>query len=240
MKTDCQNLGGPAGQTYWENVATTRWGMYTTEVARRSILHAHGLFPKPGEAFEVGCEGGRWSKMLSDLGWSLSCADVDSQALALCQSRNPNARCILVNPADTVLPMPGSSIDFFLCAEVFPVIESDWFLSEARRILRPGGRLVGVYLNMRSARGLLARYVTEPRKNPDGFRHYRFAYSPFRRNLVGAGFEIEREEGYCWGPFSRESNSPMIPAFLQIERMLRLSRIPSLSPWIAFVARYRG
>ena len=55
--------------------------------------------------------------------------------------------------------------------------------------------------------------------------------------LAGAGFEVLHEEGYCWSPFARTSNSPLVPVFVQAERMLGLHRWIALSPWIAFVAR---
>src|SRR5262245_28141101 len=71
--------------TKWEQVATTKWGAYVSDVERRAILYGHQVAGEPRRAFEIGCEGGRWSKMLSDFGWQMICSDINSQALAICQ-----------------------------------------------------------------------------------------------------------------------------------------------------------
>ena len=70
--------------TKWERVATTRWGAYVSDVEKRAILRGHHLAGTPRTALEIGCEGGRWSKMLNDLGWQMICADINSEALAVC------------------------------------------------------------------------------------------------------------------------------------------------------------
>src|SRR4051812_31276704 len=85
----------PAGVTFWEAVAESRWGKHLTEVERHAIIQAQSLAGKPARALEVGCEGGRWSKLLSDLGWEMTCIDVDPTRLAVCQERIPRARCLL-------------------------------------------------------------------------------------------------------------------------------------------------
>jgi hypothetical protein len=66
---------------------------------------------------------------------------------------------------------------------------------------------------------------------------YAFSYGALRRSFCRAGFEIAYEEGLCWGPFGRASNSPLIPAFAKLERVLGLRRLTTLSPWVTFIAR---
>src|SRR5207245_7711329 len=145
------------GLTYWESAATTKWGSYLTELERQSILQGQSLAGKPTRALEVGCEGGRWSKMLADLGWQMTCIDVNRQCLDECQRKAPHAKCILANPADRAIPCDSGAVALLLCIEVAPVIQSDWFLSEAHRLLGNNGVLVGVLLNRASWRGLLTR-----------------------------------------------------------------------------------
>ena len=70
---------------------------------------------------------------------------------------------------------------------------------------------------------------------PHGF--YAHAYASRRVALREAGFEIVSERGYCWFPFSRASNSRLIPLLTRLERWLLLDRLPLLSPWVVFVAR---
>ena len=69
--------------TPWEVVATTRWGRYTTEVVESAVRAGAEIARTPGAALEVGCEGGRWSRLLSNMGWSLTCTDIDAEVLAV-------------------------------------------------------------------------------------------------------------------------------------------------------------
>lgn len=52
--------------TYWERVARSSWGSYITEVEKR-------LRTAATTALVVGCGGGRWSRLLVDLGWNMVC-----------------------------------------------------------------------------------------------------------------------------------------------------------------------
>jgi SAM-dependent methyltransferase len=223
-------------QTYWEKVAATRWGAYVSEIEKQAILQAQSMAGKPGRALEMGCEGGRWSKLLADLGWQMTCVDVDPQTMAVCQRKVPAARCILRSPRDETIPCEADSMDLLVCVEVAPVIQSDWFLPEAGRVLCKNGILVGVCWNRTSARGVFSR--VKQRLAPDtDTAFYSRSYSGWRKDLGRAGFQLVHEEGFCWSPFGRASNSPLVPFFTRLERLLGLHRMTKFSPWIVFVAR---
>ena len=224
----------PAPATKWDTVATTRWGRYTTDVVEDVIAAACELAGVPGAALEVGCEGGRWSRLLANGGWEMTCTDIDQDALSICQRRVPGAHCIFVSPDATTLPCESSAMRLVLCLEVFPLIESDWFAHEAGRVLQDNGVLVGVTLNRTSLRGMFVR-AKERLRGESNF--YNVSYAQWRRGMRQAGFEVALERGYCWFPFSRASNSVFVPFFVRLERWLGLDRIPSFSPWVAFVAR---
>jgi SAM-dependent methyltransferase len=216
--------------TFWEIVADTNWGAYTSQIAKQAILRSHELSEKQTVALEIGCEGGRWSKLLTSLGWKMICVDTDQEVLKLCQKRNPTATCILASSSDEKIPCEANSIDLLLCIEVAPVIQSRWFLNEAFRVLREGGLIVGVFYNRLSLRGLFVR-ATGNRE------YYKHAYPLWRRNLSKHGFHISYEEGCCWFPFDRISNSRSIPFFSQLEKRFGLRQLTSVSPWIVFIAR---
>jgi SAM-dependent methyltransferase len=223
--------------TVWETVATTRWGRYTTEVVEEAINTGTEMAGRPGSALEVGCEGGRWSRLLASAGWAMTCTDIDPQVLSVCQRRVPMANCVLVSPDDTTLPCATGTMNLMLCLEVFPVMDSPWFAREASRVLADDGILVGVVLNRMSLRGMFVRakqYVT-------GGSHefYNVSYAEWRRRTQEAGFDISLERGYCWFPLTRESDSRLAPFFISLERWFGLSRLTALSPWIVFVARKR-
>jgi len=223
--------------TLWETVAATRWGLYTTEVVQDFVSAGCTLAGAPGAALEVGCEGGRWTRMLARKGWSMTCTDVDATSLAICQNRVPSARCVLVSPDETRLPCETGTLRMLLCLEVFSVMDSDWFASEASRVLDDQGVLVGVTLNRWSARGAFVR-LKEYLKGESRF--YKASYPEWRRRMEDGGFDIVMQRGYCWFPFGRASNSLLVPAFVWLERQLGLSRLPTFSPWVAFVARKRS
>jgi SAM-dependent methyltransferase len=224
--------------TVWETIATTRWGQYTTEVVEEAIKTGTAMAGPPGSALEVGCEGGRWSRLLASAGWATTCTDIDPNVLAVCQGRVPTANCVLVSPDDTTLPCATGSMNLVLCLEVFPVMDSPWFAAEASRVLAEGGVLIGVAHNRMSLRGMFVRakqYLTV-----GSHEFYNVSYAEWRRRTQDAGFGISFERGYCWFPLGRESNSRLAPFFIALERWLGLSRLTALSPWIVFIARKRA
>jgi SAM-dependent methyltransferase len=231
-----ENQRALASATLWEKAATTRWGGYVTEVEKRAILGGQSLAEKPAQALEMGCEGGRWSKLLSDLGWEMTCVDVDRQMLDICQQKVPGAKCILASPHDKIIPCDSKSMSLLLCIEVAPVMDSEWFLPEAARVLSDDGILIGILLNKASWRGKMNR-MKRSFFGCKGDEFYKSNYRNWKSSLYQAGFNLVQEEGFCWGPFGRTSNSPLIPLFTRSERLLGLHRLITFSPWVAFIAR---
>lgn len=230
-----QNVGRTDNsQTYWERVAENRWGAYISSVEQKWIRYASDLFPKKQSFLEIGCEGGRWSQLLCDEGWQAVCTDTNAESLKLCQARLPAARCHLVEKNSTRLPCEDKAFDLLLCIEVIPVILSNWFLPEANRVLQKDGVLVGVFNNRRSLRGWPHHIANQIRGR---FDWYAGDYVDWKKKAGAQGFRVIAEEGLCWFPFARCSNSPLIPMFTKLERLLHLHRLPTISPWIVFVAR---
>lgn len=86
--------------------------------------------------------GGGDGRLASELDAAeLTLADVSGLALERAERRVPRAGLVRVEP-DAPLPFEDSSFDLVLCADVLEhVRDVQLFLSEARRVLRPGGRL---------------------------------------------------------------------------------------------------
>jgi ubiquinone/menaquinone biosynthesis C-methylase UbiE len=226
------------GMTHWDRIAeTTSWGRYLTAVEQDVILRGTSLVGEPGSAIDMGCGSGRWSKLLSDRGWNLTCTDVSEHALSICRRNVPTAKCILTTPRDQVVPAEANSAELVLCIEVVPLIEGDWFLREAHRVLKERGLLIGVYINGRSWRALAWRLKQWLTHGCVSNQFYNAPYSDWKRRLLGSGLTMVHEESCCWGPFSRDSNSPFVPACAKVERALRLHRLVSWSPWVVFIAQ---
>lgn len=224
-------------QTYWEEVAKTSLGSYITDIERRLILFSSSMLSKAGRALEVGCEGGRWSRLLADLGWIMTCADVDEKALRVCKEKVPESTCVLTSQDSETLPVETTSLQLLLCVEVRQVIQSEWFGAEAARVLQKDGLVVGVFWNSRSIRALFHRADARRTGSVD---YYSYSYSAWRKRFKSLGFQFVKEEGFCWLPFKRASNSKLVPFFTGLERALRLRKLPGLSPWVMFVARKVG
>lgn len=217
----------------WE-APDTRWGRYLTTIERDIILEAEKSCGTPTTALDVGAAGGRWSALLAGRGWDIACTDVNSYSLELVRENVPQAKRMLVDPRDTTLPCGDDSVGMLLCIEVFHVVSKAWFISEAARIVKPNGLVVAVFANKYSWRG----YAHHMRALALGrFDYYSTPYAPWRRAFRGAGFRMLREEGLCWFPFSRSSDSPLVPTCTSIESRIGLRRLPAISPWIVFVAR---
>lgn len=216
---------------YWEAAASTTWGRYISAHERRIIELALATDPPSRRALDVGCGGGRWTRLAVDGGWAVTAVDVDAEAVRECAARNPGERCVVVDPDDESLPVPDGSVSALLCIEVVAVTHAGWFPTEAARALAPGGQLVTVVWNRQSLRGLFAAAVARVRQG-ESHRHYQGTYPTWRRTLTEAGFAVEDEIGLCWFPFGRFSDSRLVPACVALERRLGLSRLPWLSPWV--------
>ena len=91
------------------------------------------------DALDLGCGDGRLTKELR--AGRLTGADVSEVALARARGRLPERRFVHVAP-DEPLPFADTAFDLVLCAETLEhVRDVQLLLSEARRVLRPGGTL---------------------------------------------------------------------------------------------------
>ena len=141
-------------------------------------------------ALDLGCGDGRLSALLD--AEQLTLADVSDVALGRAARRLPNARIVALQP-DAPLPLPDNGFDLVLCAETIEhVRDVQLLLSEARRVLRPGGRLAVTTPAHSRLTGLdmLARGFE--RRFPPLSPHLRF----LTRRSLGAlldelGFEVE-------------------------------------------------
>ena len=91
------------------------------------------------DALDIGCGDGRLTQLLP--AERVTAADVSPVALERARARLPQARIVELEP-DAALPLGDSAFDLVLCAETLEhVRDVQLLLSEARRVLRPGGTL---------------------------------------------------------------------------------------------------
>jgi len=108
-----------------------------------ATLHSLALPYRAGRVLEAGCGTGRW---LEELQLSAPCVvGLDRSAGMLGQARHslrsPGNTRLVVGDAGR-LPFPGASFDMVFCVNALHHFgEPRDFIAEARRLLRPGGRL---------------------------------------------------------------------------------------------------
>jgi SAM-dependent methyltransferase len=91
--------------------------------------------PQVGDALDLGCGDGRLTAELR----AASVVGADVSAVALARAARRVSQVVRVEP-DEPLPFGDGSFDLVLCAETLEhVRDVQLLLSEARRVLRPGG-----------------------------------------------------------------------------------------------------
>lgn len=160
-----------------------------------------------GAALDLGCGDGRLSALLDAA--ELTLADVSEVALGRAARRLPTARTVALEP-DAPLPLPDNAFDLVLCAETIEhVRDLQLLLSEARRVLRPAGRLAITTPVHSRLTGLDVLARGFERRFPPLSPHLRFLTRRSLRGLLG-------ELGFEPGAVRRSGGSLLVVATRQL------------------------
>jgi SAM-dependent methyltransferase len=108
--------------------------------ARRAFLLAS--LERGRTVLDLGCGQGEFTAALVGAGFAATGADVSARAVERARRRHPGLEFIQV-PIDDALPFGEASFDAVWAGEVIEhVADTARWLSEVRRVLRRGGRLV--------------------------------------------------------------------------------------------------
>ena len=136
---------------------------------------------------EVGCGTGHWLRLLSDSGTRVTGLDVSAQMLAYARSQVPKAA--LAQGSAEHLPCASDSFERVFCINAFHHFQDKAaFLSEAMRVLRPGGLMMTVGLDPHA--GVDRWYIYEHFENALEIDRRRYpASSQIREWMQAAGFD---------------------------------------------------
>src|SRR5215210_3017936 len=139
---------------------------------------------------DLGCGAGRFVAALREAGADAVGVDVAEAALERARAVAPEADLRLLEP-DGSIPLEHGSVDLVWCSEVLEhVADAGHLLLEARRVLRPSGRLlVTVPFHGRVKAALVGALRFDAHFDPLG-QHLRFfTRSSLARTLEATGFE---------------------------------------------------
>jgi ubiquinone/menaquinone biosynthesis C-methylase UbiE len=171
---------------------------------RRALLLAEA---RPGErVLDLGCGAGRFVTALRAAGAEPIGVELAEAALERARRNVPGADFRLVEP-DGSLPLGHGEVELVWCSEVLEhVPDTGALLTEVRRVLKPGGRLlVTVPDHGRLRRMLIALLRHEAHYDPLG-QHLRFyTRRSLARALQATGFANVRIEPLAGPPLLRSA-----------------------------------
>lgn len=118
--------------------------------ARHQMSHMFLNDMKPGRLLDVGCGNGVFLRRMHDLGWSVTGIDFDSKAIENARKLHDGGLTFM-NTDLSGARFTNDSFDAITMSHVIEhVPDPVALLGEARRILKPGGRLVVTTPNVQS------------------------------------------------------------------------------------------
>lgn len=198
------------------------------EFVNQALEHA----AQRGMLLDLCCGTGQVSPMLQIPGFRTLGLDMNLLALAAFRQHLPDVP--LVQGDAIQLPFRGESLDAIVAIHCFDLLDRVGFIQECNRVLRCGGLLIFDALNRHSYKLILKRLgrflgpLFAGRLNDKWIDV--FSYREVLRLVGLTGLDLQAAHGYGWPPFSVSSNNRLVNAATSVERVLRLNRLPRVSP----------
>ena len=137
MPTDTSQL------EFWSHVQSERIDLFHGSKSRLdSLLRRSEKFAGGRSLLNIGCGNGYLERAAQQKNWKVLSVDPDAKSIARLKTQGIDARCGMIE----ALPVNSDSVDVVICTEVLEHLLPDSMesgLKEIRRILVPGGVLIG-------------------------------------------------------------------------------------------------
>lgn len=175
---------------------------------------------------------GRFALPLRDYSKKITVIDINQTAIQILKERDMSINAICGDFIKTEIQETYSAIICIEALGYFDNLES--FFNKTNSLLSNDGRLILHYNNPNSWRFLLRK-----------LKHLKNGHYPYNelnikeltKILSVCNLEIENMSGMNWIPLPLSSNSRLVSFFERIEKILRLEKWHSQSPWILMSIR---
>ncbi len=174
---------------------------YNVEIREGRLKRCFSIMRKlsPGLLLDIGCSDGEWARFWIDKGWQTYGLDLNSECVEIAKKRGVHGVAVDLNKE--CLPYDNDFFDLIFAGEIIEhLIDTDGFLKELHRCLKPKGHLLLTTPNLASfenrARILFGRYPVWVDYGLHGSGHLR-AYTPrvLKDQLKQNNFTILKHTG---------------------------------------------
>lgn len=192
----------------------------------------------PGVLLDLGCSTGDWASYWAGQGWKCLAVDINADAVEAARAKGIDAKVCDLNSER--LPFEDNSVDLVFAGELIEhLLDTDGFLREAHRVLKPGGHLLLTTPNLSSfenrLRLLLGFYpMWINYRFDEGAGHVRaYTAKVLKSQLAEHSFSVIKHTGN-WVPFLPQKFTDDVKwPFLSITGSL----LPNLAMDIIILAR---
>ena len=226
---------------YMEVLSRKQMGHYLTAFEEDFISRCLQGKDTIHHILDVGGGTGRIAIPLHNKGYQVTVTEIHPLALHRLKVHCSDIDSVLTGKRTPGWSIKDSAVDCVLAIQVH-VVFFDWFWSECRRVLKPGGIVILTASNSSSYRGLfhkLGESLQPTLLKGEKYRwrfggYYPMSTRAFIQKFEEEGFRLRRALGYKWTPAGQDSDLFLVPLFMKIERKLNLGRFIFQSPSVIY------